>query len=53
MIDRIRTSLCRFLFVATIIVTTAMPVFAETPREITWDDLVPWSEPVPDPFDKL
>ncbi len=53
MIDRIRTSLCRFLFVATIIVTTAMPVFAETPREITWDDLVPWSEPVPDPFDAL
>ncbi len=29
------------------------PAIAETPREITWDDLVPWSAPIPDPFDKL
>ncbi|MBO6520120.1 MAG: DUF3299 domain-containing protein [Rhodospirillales bacterium] len=31
----------------------AVPALAETPREITWDDLVPWSAPIPDPFDKL
>ena len=26
---------------------------AEQPRLITWDDLVPWSEPIPDPFADL
>jgi len=29
------------------------PAAAETAREITWDDLVPWSAPIPDPFDSL
>lgn len=43
----------RFLLAALFVVFAGTAVLAASPRTVTWDDLVPKSEPVPDPFAHL
>lgn len=45
--------ICRILFTVLFVAFAGTAVLAAAPRTVTWDDLVPKLEPVPDPFAHL
>lgn len=53
MTTRIHDFLASCIMLAAVLCFAVSPASAETAREITWDDLVPWSAPIPDPFEGL
>lgn len=41
------------LFMLLLALSVIADADADQPRQITWDDLIPWSEPIPDPYAHL
>ncbi len=48
-----RVYLSFIILVLVVVLTTSARADASKVRDITWDHLVPWSKPIPDPFDDL